>query len=201
MGCAQRLLKLALARVPQLAAHPFGLKAPVNLFRLPHVRAATSKTEGLETHGVHSQRTGQHHQVSPRQFAAVLLLNRPQQAPGFVKVTIVGPAIERRKTLHAGTRATPAVANAVGTRRMPGHPDKEWAVVSVVGRPPVLRVGHQRCQVLDDRMKIECFEFFSVIKRLTHWIRQRRVLIQGFQVELVGPPISGRARACSSLLA
>ena len=41
-----------------------------------------------------------------------------------------------------------AVSDAVGACAVPGHPDEEGPVVTVVRRPPVLRVRHQLEEVL-----------------------------------------------------
>jgi hypothetical protein len=94
-------------------------------------------------------------QVGPGELAAVLLLDGPEQAPGLVEVGVVGPAVERREALGAGAAAAAAVGGAVGAGGVPGHADEEPAVVAVVGRPPVLRVGHQGVEVLLDRLEIE----------------------------------------------
>src|SRR5580700_6803979 len=45
--------------------------------------------------------------------------------------------------------------DAVGACAVPCHPNKQPAVVSKVGRPPILRVGHQGMEVLDDGVQVE----------------------------------------------
>ena len=74
--------------------------------------------------------------------AAVLLLDRQQQAAGLVQVGVVRPAVERGEALRALAAATAAVGDAVGAGRVPRHADEQRAVVAPVGRPPVLRGAH-----------------------------------------------------------
>jgi hypothetical protein len=101
----------------------------------------------LKPIGLQRDVAGEDHQVGPRDLAAVLLLDRPEQAARLVEVAVVGPAVERREALRAGAGAAAAVGDAVGAGAVPGHADEQRAVVAVVGRPPVLRVGHQRGEV------------------------------------------------------
>ena len=89
-------------------------------------------------------------EVGPGDLAAVLLLDRPEEAARLVEADVVGPAVERREALLAAARAAAAVTDAIGAGAVPGHADEEAAVVAEVGRPPLLRVGHQRVQVLLD---------------------------------------------------
>ncbi|QIP38560.1 hypothetical protein G9444_1315 [Rhodococcus erythropolis] len=58
---------------------------------------------------------------------------------------------------------------------MPAHTHEESAVVSVVGRPPILRRRHQRDDVALERLDIEFGEFLGVVEVGTHWIRLRRM--------------------------
>jgi hypothetical protein len=104
----------------------------------PYVGAATGEAEGLEAHGFERDVAGEDDQVGPRNLAAVLLLDRPQQAARLVQAHVVGPAVERREALLAAPCAAPAVTDAVGAGAVPGHADEEAAVVAEVGRPPVL---------------------------------------------------------------
>ena len=100
-------------------------------------------------------------QVGPRDLAAVLLLDRPQQTAGLVKTGVIGPAVEGSKALlstavegRVSVDDTPTqsrylilpatattVLNAVGTSAVPCHADEEATIVTVVGRPVVLAVG------------------------------------------------------------
>ena len=61
------------------------------------------------------------------------IFDGPQQAAGFVEADVVGPGIERRKTLVAGARAALAIGHAVGTGGVPGHAHHQAAVVAPVG--------------------------------------------------------------------
>ncbi len=150
---SQRVLQLPVTRVA-LVAEPGVLRTPIDvLLRLPHVLAAAGEAERLAAHGFDGDVAGQDHQVGPGDLVAVLLLDRPQQAARLVEVAVVRPAVERRKALRARARATAAVGRAIGARAVPGHADEEPAVVTVVGRPPVLAVRHQRREVLLHRLR------------------------------------------------
>src|SRR5271167_695670 len=61
--------------------------------------------------------------------------------------------------------------------------------MSEVGRPPVLRVGHQRIEVFLQGREVEFLELLSVVEVLAHGIGQGRVLLQNFEVQLVRPPV------------
>ena len=159
-------------RIANVAAQPLFLAAPVHiLVGLPHIGPAASKTKSLETHAFQGDVAGQNDQVSPRKLLAIFLFDRPQQAAGFVQADIVRPAVERRKALLAATGTAAAIADTVSAGAVPGHADKERAVVPKVRRPPVLRVGHQRCQVFFYCRQIKGFKRFSVIKGLPHRVR------------------------------
>ena len=169
---AERLLQLAFAAVA-LVAEPRALGPPEELFGLPHIGAAAGEAEGLEAHRLQRDVAGEDHQVGPGELAAVLLLDRPQQAPRLVEVRVVGPAVERREALLPGAGAAAAVGDAVGAGAMPGHADEQSAVVAEVRRPPVLRVGHQGMQVLDHGVQVEALELLGVVELLAHRIGQR----------------------------
>jgi len=101
---SQRVGEITLAAVAAVGlvagGQPLLFMAPVDVFfRFPDVGAAAAETEGLEAHGFHGHVAGQHQQVGPRQLLAVLLLDGPQQAARLVEVAVVGPAVQRRKTL------------------------------------------------------------------------------------------------------
>ena len=92
-----------------LVAEPGVLRTPEDLVGLPDVRAAEGEAEGLEAHVVVGDVAGEHQQVGPGQAAAVLLLDRQQQAAGLVEVGVVRPAVERGEALGAFTAAAAAV--------------------------------------------------------------------------------------------
>ena len=164
----ERILEIPVAGVA-LVAKPGVLAAPVDvLFRLPDVLAPAAEAEGLEAHRLQSAVAGEDHQVGPGDFPAVFLLDRPKQTARLVEVHVVGPAVEGRQALGAGPRAAAAVAHAVGACAVPRHPDEEPPVVTVIRRPPVLRVGHQRIEVLLQGLQVEFLEFLSVVERLAH---------------------------------
>ena len=186
----QRVFQLPVVHVA-LVAEPLGFGAPVHVFlRLPHVGPATAEAEGLQAHRLQGAVAGQNHEVGPGDLLAVFLLDGPQQQAGLVEVGVVGPAIEGGEALRARARAATAVGNAVGAGAVPGHPNEEGAVVAVVGRPPVLRVGHQLEQVLLHGVQVELLELFGVVEVLVHRVDQGRVLAQDAQLEQVGPPLA-----------
>ncbi len=194
----ERILEIPVAGVA-LVAKPLALGSPVNvLFRLPDVFAPAAEAEGLESHRLQSAVAGEDHQVGPGDFPAVFLLDRPEQTARLVEVHVVGPAVERRKALVAGPRAPAAVADAVGACAVPGHPDEEPPVVTVIGRPPVLRVGHQRIEVLLQGLQVEFLEFLSVVELLAHRIAHVRVLMKNLEVQLVRPPVPVRCATAGS---
>ena len=55
--------------------------------------AAASETEGFEAHRFEGEIARQNHQIGPGNLAAVLLLQRPQQAARFVEVCVIGPTV------------------------------------------------------------------------------------------------------------
>ena len=188
----QRVLELAVAAVA-LVAQPGVFAAPVDvLLGLPDVRAAAAEAEGLEAHRLQRAVAGQDHEIGPGDLVPVLLLDGPEQAARLVQVAVVGPAVDRREALVAGAAAAAAVGGAVGAGAVPGHADEQAAVVAPVGRPPLLRVGHQRVQVLLQGGQIELLEFLGVVEVGAHRIGGRRVLVKDAQVQLVGPPVAIR---------
>ena len=190
----QRVFQLAITGVAAVrfvaGGQPLGFRTPVGVFfRLPDVRTAAGKAEGFEAHGFQRNVTSQNEQVSPGQFAAVLLLDWPQQATGFVQVAVIRPAVERRKALIAGARTATAIVDAVGAGCVPGHTDHQTTVMPPVGWPPVLRIGHQRSEVFNNGMQIKRLEFLGVIEAFAHGVGLGGMLMKNFQAELVRPPV------------
>lgn len=124
------------------------LGAPIDgLVRLPCVDAATAIAKGWEAHVLERHIAGKDNQVAPRDLAAILLLDRPDQPPGLVQAGVIGPAIKRCKALLAHARPSTAVKGAVCACAMPCHTDEETTVVAEVGRPEVLGVPQQGLEV------------------------------------------------------
>lgn len=124
------------------------LGAPVDgLVRLPGVDTATAVAEGREAHVLEGDVAGEDDQVAPRDLAAVLLLDGPDQPPRLVQAGVVGPAVERGEALlaHAGTSA--AVEGPVCACAVPCHADEETAVVAEVSGPEGLGVPQQGLEV------------------------------------------------------
>ena len=176
-------------------------RAPVHVVvGLPHVGAAAAEAEGLEAHGLERDVAGEDHEVGPGDLAAVLLLDRPEQAARLVEADVVRPAVERREALLAAAAAAAAVADAVGAGAVPGHADEEATVVAEVGRPPVLRVGHQRVQVLLQGREVEALELLGVVEVRAHRVGLGRVLVQQVEPQGLGPPVAVRGAAAGGLM-
>src|SRR5690606_5653972 len=71
-----------------------------------------------------------------------------------------------------------------------GHADHQAHVAAEVGRPPVLRTGHQVQQVLLQRRVVELAELLAVVEVLAQRIGALRVLGQQVQAQLVRPPVA-----------
>ena len=56
-----------------------------------------------------------------------------------------------------------AIGNAVGARGVPSHTNHQPAVVTPVGGPPVLAIGHQLPEVLLERFDIEGLERLAIV--------------------------------------
>ena len=186
---SQRVLKITLTAVAFIA-QPGLFSAPIDLFfGRPDVLAAAGKAEGLESHRFECHVAGQDHQIRPGNLAAIFLLDRPQQTAGFIEVAVVGPAVERGKSLVARTCAAAPIGNTVCPCGMPGHANHQPAVMPPVGRPPCLRIGHQGMQILDDCIEVEATESLGVVKALTHRVRRPPMLMQDVQPQLIRPPL------------
>ena len=159
---------------------------------MPDVLAAEAEAEGLQAHRLIGHGAGQDDQVGPADLVAVLLLDRPEQAARLVEVGVVRPGIERREALVARAAAAAAVGDAIGARRVPGHADHQAAVVAPVGRPPVLAVGHQRLEVLLERLDVELLEFFAIVEVGAQRVGLGVVLVQDVEVQRLGPPVHVR---------
>ncbi|CAB4581052.1 unannotated protein [freshwater metagenome] len=189
---AERIAELAVAAVARIA-EPGVLSPPEHLLGLVHVLAATTEAERRQTHVLDRDVAGEHHEVGPRERAAVLLLHRPQQATGLVEVGVVGPAVERREPQLAAAGATAAVGDAVRACRVPGHADEQPAVVTPVGGPPVLRRRHHLDDVALHGVEVERRERCGVVEVGAVGSGLRGVLVEHGEIELVGPPVGVRA--------
>ena len=137
-----------------------------------------AKPNVSKPHRLQGAVAGEDHQVGPRELAAVLLLDRPEQPARLVEVGVVGPAVERREALLARPGAAAAVMDAVGARAVPRHPDEERAVVAVVGRPPVLRGRHDGRDVALDGLEVEGLELRGVVELRAHRVARRGVRVE-----------------------
>jgi hypothetical protein len=66
---------------------------------------------------------------------------------------------------------------------------QETAIVTEVGRPPVLRVGHEGIEVLLERIVVELLELFGVVEVGAERVLSGVVLAEDVGPELVGPPV------------
>ena len=73
---------------------------------------------------------------------------------------------------------------------MPGKSDEQAAVMSEVGRPPILRIRLQRLQVGDERVEVERLERFGVVERAAERVGLGGMLVQDVEIELIRPPVS-----------
>ncbi len=72
----------------------------------------------------------------------------------------------------------------------------ERPVVAEVRGPPVLRVGHERGEILLHGREVEALELLGVVEVLVHRVGLRGVLVQEVDPQLIRPPIAvGRAAA------
>ena len=193
---SERVFKVPLAGIACVVIQPLFLIAPVDVqLRRPDVLAPAGETEGLESHRFQRDVARENDEVGPGDFAAVLLLDRPEQPARLVEVDVVGPAVEGGETLVAVPCAAAAVAGAVGACTVPRHADEERAVVAVIRRPPVLRVGHQGGEVLLHGREVEALECLGVVEVRAHRAGLGGMLVQDFEVQLVRPPVVVRCTA------
>src|SRR5438105_7608160 len=80
---------------------------------------------------------------------------------------------------------------------MPRHADEHRTVVTVVGRPPVLRRCHHLDEVLLQGFHVEGLKLFCVVEVLFHRIGQVRMLVEHREVQLIRPPVGIRPRPAS----
>ena len=185
----QRIGQFPVAAVT-LVRQPFVFRSPVNvLLGFPHIGPTSGESKRLQAHVFERHVPGQHHEVGPGDFLAVLLLDRPKQATSLVQVGIVGPAIERRKALRAIRRPSPAIRDAISPGAVPGHANEQRAVVAIIGGPPLLRSRQESVEILLQRRHVEFLELLGIVETLSQRIALGRILVKNLQVQLVGPPV------------
>ena len=104
-----------------------------------------------------------------------------------------GQLLSGAKRCWPAARAAAAVADAVGAGAVPRHANEERAVVAEVGRPPLLRVGHQAHAGPLTRRQVEALELRGVVEVLAHRVGQRGMLVEDVKLQLVRPPVTIRA--------
>src|SRR5262249_27531044 len=136
---------------------------------------AEAEAECLEPHVFHRHVAGENQKIGPGDFAAILLLDWPEQPPRFVLIRVVGPAVERSEALRTLTAAAATVGDPVRACGMPRHADEERPIVTVIGWPPLLRRPHHLNQVALEGLHVEALELFRVVETFSHRIGTRRV--------------------------
>ena len=200
----ERVVELPLTLIP-LRREPLALRPPGDVvLRLPDIGTPAAKAKGLKAHRLQRHVAGEDHQIGPGDSPAILLLDRPEQPAGLVEVGIVGPAVERGESLGSVAGPATSVRHSVGAGTVPGHADEERAVVAVVGRPPVLRGGHQLVEVVLDRRQVELSKGCGVVEVAAQRISGGGVLMQDVEVDLLGPPVgighsAGGGRPCGEI--
>ena len=178
-----------------LVAEPFGFGTPVDiLLWFPDVCATTGEAVGLEAHRFEGDVAGQDHEIGPRDFLAVLLLDGPEKTACLVEVGVVGPAVERGETLGAVGGSAASIGDPVGPGAVPGHADEEGTIVTVVGGPPILRGGHELGEILLQGGEVELLELLGVVEAFTHRIALGGILMKHAEIQLIRPPVSDRHR-------
>lgn len=121
---------------------------------------------------------------------AASLIEMPQDMPA-IQAALTEPAAT---ALHAINMSLKAMARPLPENRT--LIDHQTAVMSPIGRPPVLAVGHECGQVFLERGHIQLFDFFAVIEVCPHGVGFGVVLVQDVQVKCLWPPShSGVGRA------
>ena len=76
---------------------------------------------------------------------------------------------------------------------------QKTTVVTEIGRPPVLRVGHQSGDVLLQGLVVEFLELFSIIEVATERALSGIVLTQNVELQIIGPPVAYLSTAASDV--
>ena len=101
------------------------------------------KTERFESHRLQGTVASEDHQVGPRDFLPIFLFDRPKQYGALSRFALSGQLLIGANRWLPVPAPAATVTDAVRACAVPGHPDEERPIVTVVGWPPVLRRGHQ----------------------------------------------------------
>ena len=85
--------------------------------------------------------------------------------------------------------ASPAIRDPVSAGAVPGQADKQPSVMSPVGRPPFLGIGHQRPQIGFQAVVVEPCKGFGVHEACPEGIRGWVVLMEKTNFNLIWPPL------------
>jgi hypothetical protein len=97
------------------------------------------------------------------------------------------------------TTATAAIKNSVSARAVPSHSDEETTVVTKVGWPPILGVGHHGGDVLLQALVVNGLEGGEVVKILAEGVCDGGVLAENVELDGLGPPVGVSGAATSNI--
>jgi hypothetical protein len=128
LHCAEGFVKIR-AKPSSLCCKPVLFGAPIYVFLwLREIDASARKAKRLESHRLEGAVARKDHQVSPRQFSPIFLLDGPEKTASLVKIRIIWPAVERCKPHVPAAATTTPIEGAVSTRTVPRHAHKERAI-------------------------------------------------------------------------
>ena len=159
---------------------------------MPDVFTAKGKSKGFKTSHFVGNRTRQNDQIGPRDFVAVFLFDRPQKTTALIGIDVIGPGVQRGKALVASTATTTAIGKAIGACGVPRNAGKHADIAAPIGGPPILAFGHQRAEIVFNRLNVELFDFFGVIEIFAERINLGVMLVQDVKIQRIGPPIGHR---------
>ncbi len=109
--------------VVALISQPLLFRSPIDvILRFPGILTSAAKTKGFKAHRFQCTVSGQDHQIAPREFLTIFLLDRPEQATSFVEAHVVGPTVNGSKTLVAGSCSSAPIGYAIRASTVPRHP-------------------------------------------------------------------------------
>jgi hypothetical protein len=200
LHCRQRVGEIPLSGIARIGSQPFLFSSPGNVVvGLPHVRTAAGEAEGFESHRFEGDIAGEDHKVGPGNPAAVLLLDRPEQTTCLLEVRVIRPAIEGRIALLTPAAAAAAVTCSIRAGAVPRHADEQRTVMSEIGRPPVLGVGHDRRKIPLQCPKVEALELLGVVEIRVHRVGLGGMLMQQVQRQVCRPPVLVRCTAAQGV--
>ena len=68
--------------------------------------------------------------------------------------------------------------------------DKETTVMTKVGRPPFLGVGHDGIDVLLEGLVVDRFKGLGIVEVSAKWIGDGSLLAENIELQRIGPPVT-----------